>query len=54
MNSVDFTNDLIYTSCYCEENAYHLCQRLREHNSEAVQVFVVFVSNPRRQVHEAP
>lgn len=43
-HAIEFT----YTACYCEENAYHLCQQLKDHHTD--QMFVVFISNPARQI----
>lgn len=47
MSTAIAVSDCVYTPCFCEENAYKLCERLCKHSS---QVYVVFVSNPSRQV----
>jgi hypothetical protein len=39
----------VYTACYCEENAYFLCQRLMQEKPDSA-VYVVFVSNRDRLV----
>ena len=35
-----------YTDYYCEENIYHICQRLTDHTNG--QLYVVFISNEQR------
>eukprot|EP00897_Mesotaenium_endlicherianum_P010721 jgi/Mesen1/9678/ME000680S09087 len=45
--------DFLYTSFYCEENAYMLCRRLPELGlaaADASDLLVVFISNAARQV----
>ncbi|GBF88197.1 hypothetical protein Rsub_00909 [Raphidocelis subcapitata] len=43
--------DCTYTACYCEENALLLARRLRAAGAApAAGLWVVFVTNPRRQV----
>jgi len=50
-------NECIYTSCYCEENVWHLCQVIQtkershpmDHKDHMNHFLVVFISNP----HEA-
>lgn len=37
-----------YTPCYCEENAYLLCQQLAQNRQD--DVHVVLISNPAQQV----
>lgn len=39
--------DCVYTPCFCEENAYKLCERLIK---EPFELYVAFISNRRRQV----
>lgn len=41
----------VYTSCYCEENVWKLCQHLRDTHSEELldDYFVVFISNPSQE-----
>ncbi len=36
---------LAYTYCYCEENIWKLCDRLRELHHDLSEFSVVFVSN---------
>ncbi|XP_034535302.1 protein N-terminal glutamine amidohydrolase [Notolabrus celidotus] len=41
----------IYTSCYCEENVWKLCEFVRmERTTPLEDLFVVFISNENRQV----
>lgn len=42
----------IYTSCYCEENIWHLCQRIKRHVPDQFEsgCHVVFISNPKRVI----
>ncbi|KAM9384289.1 protein N-terminal glutamine amidohydrolase [Pholidichthys leucotaenia] len=43
--------DCPYTSCYCEENVWKLCEYIRtEKTSPLEQLFVVFISNQNRMV----
>ncbi|XP_014299975.1 protein N-terminal glutamine amidohydrolase isoform X1 [Microplitis demolitor] len=43
--------DCIYTSCYCEENVWKLCQDVAtNHASELSHCYVVFISNSNRSV----
>ncbi|XP_061680770.1 protein N-terminal glutamine amidohydrolase isoform X2 [Syngnathoides biaculeatus] len=40
-----------YTSCYCEENVWKLCEFVRRERSASLQeLFVVFISNENRTV----
>lgn len=39
--------DCVYTPCFCEENAYKLCERLIQ---EPCELYVAFTSNRQRQV----
>jgi hypothetical protein len=41
--------DCQYTKQYCEENVYLLAKKIKELASE-VDIYVVFISNPRRLV----
>ena len=50
MSTAIAVSDCVYTPFFCEENAYKLCERLCKHSS---QVYVVFVSNPSRQVSKS-
>ncbi|KAG0554828.1 hypothetical protein M758_12G125200 [Ceratodon purpureus] len=46
-------SDFVYSSCYCEENVYMLCKKLSELGlaaPDASDLFVVFISNPKRQI----
>ncbi|XP_045171566.1 protein N-terminal glutamine amidohydrolase-like isoform X2 [Mercenaria mercenaria] len=39
-------NDCVYTSCYCEENVWHLCSSVRDTQPEELgKCFCVFISN---------
>ncbi|PKY12539.1 hypothetical protein RhiirB3_360866 [Rhizophagus irregularis] len=41
----DFSDKkLIYTSCYCEENIYHLCKELDDIKNK-IDIYVCFISN---------
>ncbi|KAM9737365.1 protein N-terminal glutamine amidohydrolase [Menidia menidia] len=41
----------VYTSCYCEENVWKLCEYVRaERTAPLEQLFVVFISNDNRMV----
>ncbi|XP_057329340.1 protein N-terminal glutamine amidohydrolase isoform X1 [Microplitis mediator] len=43
--------DCVYTSCYCEENVWKLCQDIAtNHASELPHCYVVFISNNNRSV----
>ena len=44
-------SDCIYTSQYCEENAFHLVQTLTRRTS--VKVLVLFISNPAKRVSDS-
>lgn len=38
--------DCVYTSCYCEENVWHLCKAVKDnHPSCVIDCFCVFISN---------
>lgn len=39
-----------YTSCFCEENIYLLCQRLASSSKESSPLYAVFISNPSKSV----
>ncbi|XP_012261973.1 protein N-terminal glutamine amidohydrolase [Athalia rosae] len=44
-------SDCIYTSCYCEENVWKLCQDVAaRHGPELQHCYVAFISNPGRSV----
>ncbi|XP_048363966.1 protein N-terminal glutamine amidohydrolase [Sphaerodactylus townsendi] len=41
----------VYTSCYCEENVWKLCEYVRSQNQYPLEEFyAVFISNDRRMV----
>ncbi|XP_002156880.2 protein N-terminal glutamine amidohydrolase isoform X1 [Hydra vulgaris] len=42
----------VYTSCYCEENVWKLCQQIKESQGVAIlkEYFVVFISNKDRKI----
>jgi len=45
--------DFIYTSCYCEENVYKLCETLHEKFSIPLsRIYAIFISNEDKQVHK--
>ncbi|KAM4705637.1 protein N-terminal glutamine amidohydrolase [Rhinophrynus dorsalis] len=40
-----------YTSCYCEENIWKLCEYIRDHGPRPLEeFFVVFISNDHRMI----
>ncbi|OUM57742.1 hypothetical protein PIROE2DRAFT_17174 [Piromyces sp. E2] len=42
--------DFIYTSCYCEENVYKLCEKLhRRFFIPLSRIYAVFISNEDKQ-----
>jgi hypothetical protein len=44
-------DECTYTSCYCEENVYKLCERLTEKGKVSIdELHVVFLSNPAKKV----
>ncbi|KAG4097953.1 hypothetical protein H8356DRAFT_1674692 [Neocallimastix lanati (nom. inval.)] len=44
-------SDFIYTSCYCEENVYKLCELLNKKFSIPLsKIYAVFISNEDKQV----
>ncbi|XP_019713719.1 protein N-terminal glutamine amidohydrolase isoform X2 [Hippocampus comes] len=44
-------DDCAYSSCYCEENVWKLCESVRTERSAPLQeLFVVFISNDNRTV----
>ncbi|KAM7176208.1 protein N-terminal glutamine amidohydrolase [Macrochelys suwanniensis] len=41
----------VYTSCYCEENVWKLCEYIRSYNQYPLEEFyAVFISNERRMI----
>lgn len=44
-------SNCVYTSCYCEENVWKLCQQIKKDNGTTLKEYhVVFISNKKRQV----
>lgn len=48
--------NVVYTSCYCEENVYLLAQTFQKLSVEDKaafpwDIYVVFISNPHKTVH---
>lgn len=44
-------SNCVYTSCYCEENVWKLCQQIKEQNEDDLkEYYVAFISNFNRQV----
>ena len=45
-------SDQTYTSCYCEENIWHLCDKIKKTNrlTENQKAFVIFISNKNKTV----
>ncbi|XP_065574626.1 protein N-terminal glutamine amidohydrolase-like [Artemia franciscana] len=44
-------SECIYTSCYCEENVWHLCSWVRTHRPEEIsRCSAVFISNSKKQI----
>ncbi|XP_070535631.1 protein N-terminal glutamine amidohydrolase-like [Ptychodera flava] len=44
-------DNCMYTSCYCEENVWKLCEYIKASHAERLQqLFVIFVSNENRTV----
>ncbi|XP_048084884.1 protein N-terminal glutamine amidohydrolase isoform X1 [Alosa alosa] len=43
--------ECVYTSCYCEENIWKLCEHIKAQHQHCIQdVYAVFISNERRMV----
>ncbi|XP_073240823.1 protein N-terminal glutamine amidohydrolase-like isoform X2 [Porites lutea] len=41
----------VYTSCYCEENVWKLCEQIKEEKEQSLnEYYAVFISNDKRQV----
>lgn len=41
----------VYTSCYCEENVWKLCEQIRDEKEQNLdEYYAVFISNEKRQV----
>ncbi|XP_027058290.1 protein N-terminal glutamine amidohydrolase [Pocillopora verrucosa] len=41
----------VYTSCYCEENVWKLCEQIRDEKEQNLsEYYSVFISNEKRQV----
>lgn len=43
-------DECVYTSCYCEENVWKLCDQFRQRGCDTKQLHVVFISNHERQI----
>lgn len=44
-------DECLYTSCYCEENVWKMCERIRQKDRGLLAKFkVMFISNPTRTV----
>lgn len=43
-------SDCIYTKCYCEENVWKLCKKMRSSNDQFKYCYAVFISNPTRTI----
>lgn len=51
MSLLPTKSDCIYTKCYCEENVWHLCDYVRQHQLKKLgNCFVVFISNENKTV----
>ena len=54
-DEISLKSDQNYTSCYCEENVWKLCDKIRNSKNlfrlhEEEKTFVVFISNDKRTV----
>ncbi|TRY84327.1 hypothetical protein DNTS_025434 [Danionella cerebrum] len=44
-------NHCVYTSCYCEENVWKLCEYIKNHSTCSLdEVYAVFISNERKMI----
>lgn len=44
-------NECVYTSCYCEENVWKLCEYIRDKGTCPLdEVYAIFISNERRMI----
>ncbi|XP_065148536.1 protein N-terminal glutamine amidohydrolase isoform X1 [Paramisgurnus dabryanus] len=44
-------NECVYTSCYCEENVWKLCEYVRDQGTCSLHdVYAVFISNERKMI----
>ena len=41
--------ECVYTSCYCEENVWKLCEQFQKRGGDTKQLYVVFISSHERQ-----
>ncbi|KAG7458010.1 hypothetical protein MATL_G00233230 [Megalops atlanticus] len=55
--SLDYTpvtpsrRECVYTSCYCEENIWKLCEHIKIHKEDSIDhIYAVFISNEKRMV----
>ena len=46
-SEISVTSDQTYTSCYCEENVWNLCDKIDKSKllAENQKAFVIFISN---------
>lgn len=42
-------DECVYTSCYCEENVWKLCEQFEKRSGDTKQLYVVFISSHERQ-----
>jgi len=51
-NNINYfrNSDFIYTKCYCEENVYKFCEKLKSNAIDLSNHYVVWVSNPEERV----
>ncbi|XP_073678008.1 protein N-terminal glutamine amidohydrolase [Garra rufa] len=44
-------NQCVYTSCYCEENVWKLCEHVKDQGTCSLdEVYAVFISNDRKMI----
>uniref|UniRef100_A0A8C5N2I2 Protein N-terminal glutamine amidohydrolase n=1 Tax=Leptobrachium leishanense TaxID=445787 RepID=A0A8C5N2I2_9ANUR len=44
-------SDCVYTSCYCEENVWKLCEHIKDHHLQVLEEFsAVFISNLNKMI----
>ena len=41
--------ECVYTSCYCEENVWKLCEQFQKRGGDTKQLYAVFISSHERQ-----
>ncbi|XP_054878491.1 protein N-terminal glutamine amidohydrolase-like isoform X2 [Poeciliopsis prolifica] len=48
---IPIRENCVYTSCYCEENVWKLCEFVQKEKTAPLdQIFVVFISNEKRMI----